>query len=86
MVAEDIVGHLLGRAGQQLEFEPRLKLGEKAVSGPAFLQEEVLEAGFVAVFAQALLLAEDLRHGAHHGQHLIGKDEGIEANGKVRFL
>ena len=86
VVAEDVVGNLLGRGGQQREVEPRLQLGEKTIGGPAFFQEEVLHAGLVAVFAQALLLAEDFGDGARHADRLIGKNEGIEANGEMRLL
>jgi hypothetical protein len=79
-------GHLLGHAGQQLEVEPRLEFGEEALGGPAFFQEEVLDAGAVAAFAQALLVAEDFGDGANDADGLIGQDEGVEANGEMGLV
>ena len=79
-------GTCSGTAGKQREVEPRLQLCEKTLGGPAFFQKEILHAGLAAVFAQALLIAEDLGYGARHADRLLGKNEGIEANGKMRLL
>ena len=86
VVAVDVVGNLLRRGGQQGEVKPRLQLGQKALGGPAFLEEEVLHAGLGAVFAQFLLAAEDLRHGARDADDLIGQNKGIQAHGQVRLF
>ena len=86
VVAENIVRNLLRRSGKQFEVEARLKLGKKTVGGPALLEEEILHAGFVAVFTQTLLIAEDFRYCTRNADGLIGKYKRIEANGQVRFL
>ena len=86
VVAEDIVGDLLGRSGKQFEVKARVKLSKETFGGPAFLEEEILHAGFVAVFAQMLLVAKDLCCSARHADSLIGKNKCIEANGQMRFL
>ena len=52
---------------------------------PSFRKRYFMRA-CAAVFAQALLIAKDLSYGARHANRLIGKNEGIEANGKMRFL
>ena len=50
MVAEDVLGNLLGHAGQQREVESRLQFCKKTLGGPAFFQKEILHAGLAAVF------------------------------------
>ncbi len=62
VIAKNVVGNLLGHAGQQLEVEPRLQLRKKALRSPAFFHEQILQPGAIAALAQSLLVAEDLRH------------------------
>jgi hypothetical protein len=81
-----VVGHLLGHAGEQLKSSAGLEFGEEALGGPAFFHEEVLEAGAIAAFAQALLVAEDFSNAARHTDGLIGKNEGVEAHGEMRLV
>ena len=83
VVAEYVVGDILGHARQKREVKPRLKLGEEFFSGPAFLEKEIFHACALAAFAQALLLAEDLNHGANHGDGLAWQDEGVETDCQV---
>ena len=85
VVAQNFVRHLLRHSGQQREVEPRLQFGQKALSGPAFFEEEVLHACALAIFAQALLIAKDLRNCANHADGLMRQDEGVQANCKMRF-
>ena len=85
MVAVYVVGNLLERSGKQREVKPRLQLSEKTLRGPAFFQEQVFHARLCPVFAQSLLLAEDLGHGARYANRLLGKNEGIKANGEMRL-
>ena len=86
VVAENVVGDDFLDAGIQFVTDTVLNFVEEPFRGPAFLHEEVLEAGAVAAFAQALLIAEDFRDGAHHRRGLIGQHKSIEANAQVRFV
>ena len=63
VIAQNLVGHLLGHSGQQRKVEPRLEFSQKALGRPALLEEEVFQTGALAVFAQALLVAKNLRYG-----------------------
>ena len=79
VVAEDVVRDALFACGLDGEVEARLKLGEEAFGGPAFLHEEVLHAGAVAADAEGLLIAEDLSDGARSGDCLMRQKECVEA-------
>src|SRR5580700_11954194 len=86
MVAEDVVWNDFLDAGIQFVTDAGLNFVEKAIRGPAFSHEEILEASAVAAFAQTLLVAEDLRDGANDRCGLIGQHERVETNAEVRFI
>ncbi len=65
-------GTILRDGRIEVEFEADSKFVEEAVGGPAFFHEEILDAGAVAAFAQALLIAEDFGDGANDGERLSG--------------
>ena len=85
VVAKDVVRNLFRNTGQQLEVEPRLKLGKKAVRGPSLLEKKMFEPCAVTAIAQSLLLAKYLGNGSHRAHGLIGKDEGVKTDGQVRI-
>ena len=86
VVAIDIVGHLLVDRGIELESDDRFKFREERIRGPAFLEEEIFQAGAVATFAESLLLAEDFGNAVHDGDRLIGTDKGVQLDGEMRLI
>ena len=63
-----------------------MEFTEESFGRPAFFHEEVFEAGAIAAFAQALLIAEDFSDGANCGDGLVRKQEGVEAYGDMRLV
>ena len=86
VIAEYVVGHVHGHAGQQLEIQPGLQFRQKTLGCPTLFHKEILHARAIATLAQALLIAKDFCYLANHAKGLIGKDEGVEADSQVRFV
>ena len=86
MIAKHFVGNVLGNPRQQLEIDARLEFFQEPFGGPAFFHEEILEAGAIAAFAQDLLVAKDLCDCVHHAHRLLGKDESVQTDGKMRLI
>jgi hypothetical protein len=71
-------------AGVEIEAEAGVEFAEEAVGGPAVLREKMFQASAVAIFAEAILVAENFCDGSNDWQDLLAVDESIESNGEVR--
>src|SRR6266404_9866156 len=76
VVAVGLLGQDLGHRGVEAEAEPVLERGLEALGGPSVIEKEELEPGLLAVLAEHVAVAEDLRHALDHRQHLLRADEG----------
>ena len=72
-------------AGIEIEAEASVEFAEETVGRPAVLGEEMFQARAVAIFAQAILIAENFGDGSNDGDDLIVMDESIETDGEMRI-
>ena len=84
VVAIGLLGQVLGHRGVETEAEPLLERAPEALGGRAVVEEEELEPRLLAVLAQDVAVAEDLRDPLDHRQHLVRPDERVEPRGQVR--
>jgi hypothetical protein len=71
-------------AGIELEAEAGVEFAEETLGCPAVLREEMFQTRAIAIFAQAILVAENFCDGSDDGDHLIVMDESIETDGEMR--
>ena len=81
MIAVHAVGGRGGRREGETAPHATLDFVAKAGRGPAVAQHQMLEAGAVAMLAQSVRVAEDLRHRAGHRQQVVRRDENAEGKG-----
>ena len=72
-------------AGIEIEAEAGVEFAEETLGCPAVLGEEMFQARAVAIFAQAILVAENFCDGSDDGDDLIVMNESIETNGEMRI-
>ena len=79
-----IVGRILSDRRIQLETDALLQFAQETIRSPPMLQKQELQACALSVLAQHIGVAEEFGDGAHDGQHLVGADKRVEAEGEVR--
>src|SRR5260221_13339863 len=65
--------------------KPILQRGQEGVRGPAMLQEKKFQPGALAVLAEHLGFAKQLRHTAYNRDSLLPPHESVQANAEVRI-
>ena len=71
--------------GIELKSDALLQFVQKAVGGPSVPQEQELQAGALAVFAQHVRVAEQFGDAPDHRQHLVPAHERVEARAQIRL-
>ena len=85
MVAIDVVGQILVHSGIELKADAAVQLFQEAFFGPAVPQEEELQTGALAIFAQHFAVAEDASDRFQDRQRLVWLDEGVQAARQMRI-
>src|SRR5579872_280248 len=85
VIAIDIVGRMLFDCRIELEADAILQFGLKALSGPSVTEEEKLEAGTLAMFAQNIGVAEEFGNSFDDRNNLIPSDKRIQSRAKIRL-
>src|SRR5579872_969656 len=83
VIAIDIVGGMLFDCRIELESDAILQLGLKALGGPSMTQEEKLQTGTLAMFAQNVGIAEQFGNPFDDWNNLIPSDKRIQSRAKI---
>ncbi len=71
--------------GIQCERKLRLNGSKKRFRRPSVGEEEIFEASLLAALTQNIAGAEYFGDGTNHGNDLVVLNEGVQANGEMRF-